>query len=78
MCCVVKVLTKTRKDRPAVKNVMKESRPIAWEPRLVRTVSRVSTCIYRNHLVAESVQKKKIIIINKFVFKVLLRPQGKS
>ena len=54
---VAKVLTKTRKGRPVAENAMKESRPIAWEPRPVRTVSRVSARTFRNLLIVESVEK---------------------
>ena len=37
---------------------MMESRPKAWEQRPVKTVSKVSTCAYSNHLLTESVEKK--------------------
>lgn len=54
---VVKVLTKTRKARPVAKNVMRESRQIAWGLRPVKSVSRVSTRTYRNYVIGKSVEK---------------------
>lgn len=55
---MVKVLTKTRKARPVAKNVTRESRQIAWGLRPVKSVSRVSTRTYRNHLIGKSAEKR--------------------